>query len=210
MITIKTIRRSGKKFILILSNSGEIPVTANVLKKYDLMEGREFSDEIFDEMVFESDLERADRYVNYLLSRRAYTIGLIKSKLVEKGFSSRVSKNIIRNYISEGYLDDEKFAINMVESIMRRKPAGRRYILSRLRQKAVPGQIAEKAVDMVLSDIDEIESAVRLLDMRYRYFSKFDLETARRKAYNYLSRRTIGYHAAKAAFEKVFGEENQN
>jgi hypothetical protein len=45
---------------------------------------------------------------------------------------------------------------------------------------------------------------VELLERKKGSLAKFDLETARKKAYTYLSRRAISYGAAKAAFEKVF------
>ena len=71
----------------------------------------------------------------------------------------------------------------------------------------VPAAIARAIVEESFQDVDEFSLAFRLLESRWAYLSKFDLETARRKAYNYLSRRSISYNAARQAFEKISQEE---
>jgi len=99
-------------------------------------------------------------------------------------------------------IDDVVFAREFAESILRNKPAGRSYVIGCLKQKHISHELAKSIVDELFAGVDEFELALRLLRGRWSYFSKFELETARRKAYNYLSRRSIDYRAAKQAFEK--------
>ena len=49
--------------------------------------------------------------------------------------------------------------------------------------------------------------AVVALQKRWRQFSQFEVEEARTKSYNYLSRRGFSYSAAKSAFEQLWQEK---
>jgi SOS response regulatory protein OraA/RecX len=210
LIKIDQIKRKGRNFLLISKEGEKILLTARAINNHGLNEINEIEKTTLDKIKFKSDIERAENYATYLLARRSYSIGAMGAKLMEKGYSKNVSEQIIRTLILKGHLDDEKFAREMTESILRNKPAGRRYIIARLRQKRIARATAEAVVNELLADIDETELAEKLLRIRWRYFSKFDLETARMKAYNYLSRRSINYRAAKDAFEKMVKEEGNN
>lgn len=70
--------------------------------------------------------------------------------------------------------------------------------------------MAADIVDEIMGNVDENELALEILRGRWRQFSKFDLETARKKAYNYLSRRSVSYGAAKYAFEAMIKEVNED
>ncbi|GEM_PF-598091 len=149
------------------------------------------------------------QYAIYLLARREYSIGQMHSKLLTKGYEPKAVNALIKALVNEGLLDDERFSRNAVSSMMRRKPAGRAYMLGYLQKKSIPREMALSIIDEFFGQVDEIEMAFKLLQSRARYLSKFDIETARRKAYNYLSRRAIGYNAAREAFEKLEFQESK-
>jgi len=141
-----------------------------------------------------------------MLARRPYSVGEFKQRLRHKDISDEHIRRIIRDFRDKGFLNDYEYALARARSLNARKPAGRGYLVAWLRKRLVPREIAEKAVDELLADVDEVETAVELLNRKRSSLDKFDLETARRKAYTYLSRRAISYGAAREAFEKVFGK----
>ncbi|RKX18100.1 MAG: hypothetical protein DRP51_09740 [Candidatus Zixiibacteriota bacterium] len=195
---------------IVLSNKEKVVLCREIVIKYRLKKGAEISSELFDKIKAESDLMRAENYASYLLARREYSSGMLKSKLIGKGYGPDLSKIVIDKLNRAKLVDDNRFARQAVETILRNKPAGRRYLVAYLRSKYIARELAEAVVDELLENIDEKELAERLLKSRFRLYLKFDLETARRKAYNYLSRRAISYGAAKFAFEKIcrgFDEE---
>lgn len=207
---IKEIKRKGKNCLLVFQDGEEVLVTRPVLKKYSLAEDIEITGSLLAEIREESDLQRAEYYVTYLLSRRGYSSGLLRAKMREKGYEKKIINQIILKFMKKGLIDDTLFARQVTESILRNKPAGRNYIIGLLCKKYIPRPMAESVVDSFFQNIDETEIALRLLRSRWRYFSKFELESARRKAYNYLSRRSIGYRSAKMAFEKLVKEDGQD
>ena len=196
--------------MLRLSNGEELTLDHSIVFKNGIHADSEISRAGLAAMKRESDFMKASNYAAYLLTGGGYSSGSIKTKLALKGFSQQIIDSVIRKLKRDGLLDDLRFAYEYTESLLRRKPAGRDYLVARLRKKYIPAVMAGQVVDELLKDLDETDMALQLLRSRRSYFSKFDLETARQKAYNYLSRRSIGYRAAKQAFERIIEEERQD
>jgi len=207
MPVITNIWKKGRYHYLTLDNNEKISLLGSIAQKYSLQFHTEITDTQLKKIKAESDFQRGRDYVTYLLSRSARSYGQLLVKLDEKQYDRKVSIKILAELKEAGLIDDARFAHQMVESILRNKPGGRAFLVAALRRKYISRELAETIVDDYLRDIDETDMAIQLLHGRWRYFSKFELETARRKAYNYLSRRSIGYRAAKAAFDKVAEED---
>ena len=204
---IEKIQKKGRHYLVRLLHGSEFLITRKYLDQYGLNSGMKIEPDILDEIKHQSDLQRAEDYLVYLLSRRSYSSGHLMAKMFEKGYDKETIGRIIEKFEEKGLIDDVVFAREFAESILRNKPAGRNYVIGCLKQKHVPHELAKSIVDEIFTGVDEYELAVRLLKGRWSYFSKFELETARRKAYNYLSRRSIGYRAAKQAFENLLNED---
>lgn len=207
MIVIKAIKPGGRLALVTLSGGEEFQLLQAVVEQHRLRSGQEISADQMDVIKAKSDFIRADHYLGFMLGARSYSIGQVTQRLAQKGFDKPIIGQVVKLYIERGYLDDTKFARELVSAALRHKPAGRGYLIARLRSKMIPNAIARAAVEECLRDVDEYAQAFQLLEARWNYLSKFDLETARRKAYNYLSRRSIGYDAARQAFEKISQEE---
>ena len=192
---------------IVLANNEKTILGWDILKKYQLRKGSEISTEDLYEIKVESDLIRAENYCSYLLARREYSSGMLKSKLYAKGYDADISKVVIDKLKQAALVDDNRYAHLAIETILRNKPAGRSYLIAYLKSKYIPRNLAEAVVSELMEDVDEKELAERVLKSRIRQYLKFDLETARRKVYNYLSRRAISYGASKFAFEKICKEE---
>ena len=67
--------------------------------------------------------------------------------------------------------------------------------------------LATGIVEEVLAAHRMQDLAVAALERRWREYRQFELETARRKAYNYLARRGFTYEQARAAFDYIAHKE---
>jgi len=210
MPKVVDIIRKGKNAQLVLSTGEKILLTIKTIQKYSLQGKSEISIDLLKEIKLESDYHRAKEYVTYLLSRSAYSYGQLLTKMKEKMYDQKAAVMALAEFKEDGLIDDALFARQFTESILRHKPAGRGYIIACLRKKNIPRELAKATVDECFEDINEVDLAVKLLRQRWRYFSKFELDTAQRKAYNYLSRRSISYRSAKEAFEKVAKEDGKD
>ncbi len=200
-LVIKKIIRRKSISAVILSNRQRVMLDNAILFKSGLQVGENITSSQIESLRRDSGQQVATDYALYLLSRRNYSSGMLRRKLQEKAVAPRVIAAVISELTHKGLLDDRLFARRAVESILARKPAGKRFLTAYLRAKLVPRAIADEIVSEILEDEDETALAVRLLQPKLKSLAKFDLETARAKAYNYLSRRAISYSAAKEAFE---------
>ncbi len=200
-LVISKIIRRKRTSTVVLSNRQRVMLDNAILFKSGLQVGENITLSQIDSLRRDSGQQVAADYALFLLSRRNYSSGMLRRKLKEKGVSPRVIPAVISELTNKGFLDDRLFARRAVESILSRKPAGRHFLAAYLRSKLVPRAIADETVAEILVDEDETALAVRLLQSKLKSLAKFDLETARAKAYNYLSRRAISYTAAKEAFE---------
>ena len=77
-------------------------------------------------------------------------------------------------------------------------------VIAYQRKKMINRELAEKTAEMVLGNTDQTVYAVLALEKRFNQFAQLELEEARKKSYNYLSRRGFSYEATKKAFEQLF------
>jgi regulatory protein len=187
-----------------------IVISRQLLEKHRLKEGIVITPAQLEQLRTEAERAACDREVARLLAMREHSVGEIRTKLVRKKFADSAIKHVLKEYLDRQLLDDAHYAQVLVRRIQERNPAGRSYLIGSLRRKQIDGALAERTVDLLLDDQDQTELAVRALEKRWLRFSQFDLETARRRAYNYLSRRGIGYRAARAAFEKLYDDTNKD
>ena len=144
-----------------------------------------------------------------ILALRNHSIGELKFKLARKGFEADLISGTISKYKLLGFLDDAAYARERVESMLRRNPSGRSHLVGMLQKRMVARSLAEQVVNTVMLDQDETELAVQSLSRRWNMIKDLELERARTKAYNYLSRRGISFGSAKAAFERLLKEEKE-
>jgi len=203
-IVLESAKRRGRLYLLTFSDGYEIRASGRVIDQMGLIEGAEFTQRTFDELRRILEWEFARYTAESMLARRPYSVGEFKRGLRQKGISDEHIKRVVGDFRERGLLDDYQYALARARSLHERKPAGRGYLIAWLRKRLVPREIAEQAVAELLGDVDEVDTAVELLRRKKESLLKFDLETARKKAYTYLSRRAISYGSAKAAFEKMF------
>ncbi len=81
-----------------------------------------------------------------LLAIREHSSREIHDKLISKGYGKDEVDDAISRLIDEHSLSDERYAASFIRSRLRRNPEGRMVLRMRLREKGVPGDIAEKAL----------------------------------------------------------------
>ncbi len=138
-----------------------------------------------------------------ILSRRDHSVGELKRKLRQKKFSEAAISRTVSIYKKSGLLDDKSYAEKVVSRQLAEKPSGRPYLISLLMSKLIVRELAQETVDSLYQSEDELGLAVSALSKRWNQYRQFELEEARRKAYNYLSRKGFSYGIAKDAFEQL-------
>lgn len=174
--------------------------------RFRLVEGTVLTPAQVTQLETEAERFAARRETTRLLALRPHSVEELRLKLRKKQFGEEVIGEVIRDFKERGMLDDAQYAHMLAESLVRRKPCGRGYLISYLQDKRIDRFLAADAADAVLAEYNQDELAVRALRSRWREFGQFDLETAQRKAYNYLARRGFSFEATRAAFQILASE----
>ncbi len=94
-----------------------------------------------------------------ILSRRQVSTGQMQFMLSRKGFSSCGIKECINKLQEWGYLDDQALAENILDSMIRNVPYGKKRCYHELRKRRFDKDLAKALIYEVYSEIDERELA---------------------------------------------------
>jgi regulatory protein len=158
----------------------------------------------------ESERFACHRQAAGYLASRDHSESELGMRLRKKGFKREHVDDVLSAFRRQGLIDDTRVATNLASALLRRKPCWRGYLLSCLNDKGIDRATAELAAEAVFTGQDETELACCALRPRMREYSQFQLETARRKAYNYLSRRGFSFQAARQAWEILNTRSDEN
>lgn len=102
-----------------------------------------------------------------LLSYRDHSLKELVSKLVQKGHKRQYAENAAVKLADYGYLNDERYAQNLAETLLERKGMNVNTIKSELLHKGISREIAENIAETL--DIDPV---LRIIDLLKTKFSR--------------------------------------
>jgi regulatory protein len=203
---VTAIEESRGDYLVKVSTLPEpLAVPVELIHRYHLRKGVVLTGSQVGQLVTESERYRCEREIARLLALREHSAGEIRAKLKRKRFSEKTFAPLVAGFVSRGLIDDPRLAAALVRKALERKPAGRPFLVALLRRKMIERSLAERTVDQALEEVDPTAEAVRALRQKWPDPPQLEVESARRKAYSYLSRRGFGYETARAACDEVFG-----
>ncbi len=112
--------------------------------------------------------EKAQQRALRLLMYRGRSVAELRSRLKEKGFTGDIIEKVIDRLTELKYLDDDLFAREWARSCAVNKLWGNRKIFLSLREKGIPAEIIENAIDEARREMDEKEAIEEILKKRFR------------------------------------------
>lgn len=109
------------------------------------------------------DVQKAYEYAVYLLGLSMRTERGLLDKLLAKGFSRQTGEETVSRLKGERYLDDERYAEAVVDSLKRYRAYGYYYVKKKLLERRVPEAVAAAALERDFSPEDELGSLERYL-----------------------------------------------
>lgn len=100
-----------------------------------------------------------------LLSYRDHSAKDLVTKLVQKGHKREYSENAVEKLEEYGYVNDERYARYLAESLLERKGMNTRAIKSELMHKGISKQISDNVTESL--DFDPILRIIDLLNTKY-------------------------------------------
>ncbi len=179
-----------------LSNGEEVLIDNDVCRDNYLKKGDELSEEKLNDLVFQSQYQRAKSRAVWYLDRKDRTSKDLYNKLCLAGFDKKASAKVIGRLTEVGLIDDRRFAENYAVRLIEGNTS-KREALQKMLQKGVPYDMAKDV--LANCDVDEVEQINTLIDKKYR--TKLLSENGVQKVYAALVRKGFSYEAVKTAIK---------
>ncbi len=139
---------------LYLDGSFRCGISRIVLGLHNIKIGSELSDSQLEELIFESEKDRAFNYALSYISRYTPTTKAMRNKLYEKGYTKLIVGYVIDKATGYGYLNDTEWAKCYVE--FNKTVKGTARIKQELIAKGISRDIAEQVLVGVETNDDEV------------------------------------------------------
>ncbi|MCI8327106.1 MAG: regulatory protein RecX [Lachnospiraceae bacterium] len=174
---------------LLFEHGVELLLYQGEIKKYDLREQTEISEELYLELLYGIVGKRAKKRAMHLLERQDRTEYQLQEKLRQNGYPAEVIEEALAYVKTYHYIDDLRYACNYVRAGKEKK--SRQRLCQDLMKKGVKRQIIEQALD---EEGNEDETAA-ICDLLEKKGYRKDLpKNEIHKIYQFLLRR--GYQSS--------------
>lgn len=164
--------------------------SAELAAQYGLRVGDLLPPEQLRQLQHADELAQAKRDAVRLLGHRARTEKDLKKRLQHKRkFADHIIDETIAWLTDHGYLDDSRYAIDRVNSLLGRTKMGHNGLEARLVAEGVDRQLARQVTDETVSPDDEQKWACQLARERAQQLQGKPWETVKRSICGYLTRR---------------------
>ena len=192
----------GKKIHLLLDDEYQITTDIDFWAEHYFKDGTEITQEEWESLTDSIYFKKAVDKCYDLLSRRDHSVKELKTKLLRTVDEKNADK-AIEKMIEYGYLDDEKYARNLVKYLAQSRNMSKNHIKQEMFKRGIPNEI----INLVMEDyeFDNVSSVVDLIITKYR--NKLNNEDGNKKVIASLMRKGFSYSDIKNAFYRIENEE---
>lgn len=192
----------GKKIHLLLDDEYQITTDIDFWAEHYFKDGTEITQEEWESLTDSIYYKKAVDKCYDLLSRRDHSVKELKKKLLRTVDEKNADK-AIKKMLELGYLDDEKYARNLVKYLAQTRNMSKNHIKQEMFKRGIPNEI----INSVMEDyeFDNVSCVVDLILTKYR--NKLNNEDGNKKVIASLMRKGFSYSDIKNAFYRIENEE---
>ena len=192
----------GKKIHLLLDDEYQITTDIDFWAEHYFKDGTEITQEEWESLTDSIYYKKAVDKCYDLLSRRDHSVKELKTKLLRTVDEKNTDK-AIEKMLELGYLDDEKYARNLVKYLAQTRNMSKNHIKQEMFKRGIPNEI----IILVMEDyeFDNVSCVVDLILTKYR--NKLNNEDGNKKVIASLMRKGFSYSDIKNAFYRIENEE---
>ncbi|WP_294955185.1 regulatory protein RecX [uncultured Eubacterium sp.] len=192
----------GKKIHLLLDDEYQITTDIDFWAEHYFKDGTEITQEEWESLTDSIYYKKAVDKCYDLLSRRDHSVKELKTKLLRTVDEKNADK-AIEKMLELGYLDDEKYARNLVKYLAQTRNMSKNHIKQEMFKRGIPNEI----INSVMEDyeFDNVSCVVDLILTKYR--NKLNNEDGNKKVIASLMRKGFSYSDIKNAFYRIENEE---
>ena len=186
---------------LFVDNKFYCGIAKILVGSHKLKVGQEISLKQLDELIFESDKEKAFLYAMNYISRYTSTKKQLANKLYEKGYLKQIVDYVVEKTEKFGYINDLDYAKCYIEYNKRLK--GKVRLKSELKAKGISSEI----LAIVLEDFEDNSNSV--YDLAKKHSKNKDINDPNyvAKLNRYLAYKGFDWSAISSCIEKLKNNE---
>lgn len=164
-MTITTLEvYKGDTYCLIADGDKRIYINRQIIDKFDLKEGMDITREQFTEIMFASELRKAQRRGMYLINQNEYSYRQMFEKL-QKNYPDEICYKVCDAMVQKGYINDIRYAKALVYNYMNCKLFGPKRAQQELYRRGIKGKAAQLAMEQGTEGL--YERLLELIDRKY-------------------------------------------
>lgn len=172
--------------------------------KHGLEVGTPWTEPLAEALREELDRGNAYRAAVRILTKRAKSSGELRRKLREYAYETEAIEWAVGRLLELGVLNDEEYARMVVRSQLSRKPAGRRLLAGKLREKGIEPSIIDRVLEEQLAERDALEDARKLARQAARSISdRHESEVRKRRITGRLARRGFDFDVIREVVDEL-------
>ncbi len=187
-----------------LSDGNEVLIDKDVCAEKSLKKGMEISNKDLEDLIFESDYQRAKSRAIWYLDRMDHTEKALYDKLIRAKFSKKASAKVIARLKEVGLIDDLRYAENYANRLIESN-VSKREALQKMLLKGVPYDLAKSVLEE--TETDELSQIKNVIEKKYK--TKLTAENGAQKVYAALVRKGFSYGAVKTALNTYIEESEE-
>lgn len=191
-------KKNRNRFSIFLDGEFAFGVSKSLalrLKAGDYIDEKSI-EELLDSDKFERAWQKALQFLNY----RSRTVQELKEKMEELGFEDCIVSRVVNDCREKGYINDQNFADQWVETRSHNKPRSHRLLALELKRKKVTEVEISKALLKAVSDQDLAMAASKKY---WRRLTAYEVEEKKTKLQGHLLRRGFSYDVIRETVNKM-------
>lgn len=192
----------GKKVHLFIDDEYQITTDVDFWADHYIKDGSEIDEEEWEALVAKINYKKAVNKCYDLLSRRDHSVKELKSKLL-RTVDEKNADRAIEHMQELGYLDDEKYAQNLLEYLINNKKMSRSFIKQEMFKRGLSSDIIANTLEDV--EIDSVSNIVEII--MSKYLNKLKAQGGRDKVIAALMRKGFSYSDVRDALNRIENDE---
>jgi len=152
---------------LVLENGDSFEMAAASVPADVPAVGEMVSVQVLGEVRDAAERKKVARKIFAMLDRRLQPVARIQDKLEDRGFRPEIIGAVLEQMQERGLYSDRNYAEAYCRDCLLSKAVGRRYLVSKLREKRVSITLAQEVASEILDDERELELAKRAAQLRW-------------------------------------------
>lgn len=205
MILTKIVRQKKRKNFhsLYIDGAYSFGISDDIFYKYNLKEGQEINQDVFDSIFSEQQKKSAMDYALRLLSIRSRSKKELEERFRQKGFTKQTVDYTTGRLTELGYINDTQFAKDWA-NFLRSKAKGIELIKIELKRKDIDPEIINEVLkDSAESRELEREQLKKLAAQKLGRMRNLPPHTASRRLVSFLARRGFSIETIEEVLKEI-------